>query len=218
MSLLKRLSITMRSQLDEAVSRIENHDAVIDVALRESRDAIARLKVQQSRMRNSAEHLDSQLMQLSEDQQRWVDRAKAAAHSDEAQALACLERRDRCADQATQLQEERERCEEMALRLSHNISKLERKLLTDQQRLQAFRGRDLSVRAENHLHGAMGPEPADLEQAFERWELEITRKEMQHEAAAGMSVETDTLEARFEREERLAARRAELKALMEDAS
>lgn len=218
MSFMKRLSVTLRSQLDEAVSRIENHDAVIDAALQESRDAIARLKVEQSRMRKKIDSIDTQLEKQQVEEQNWIRRAKALGRKDEAQALACLERRDRCVAQIEQLKGQREQTLEMEFRLGNNLSELEQKLLSDEQRLQEFRGRDLSVKAVSAMQEAMGSESASVEQAFGRWELDITRKELRKEAVAPQSAAIDTLDERFQREERMQARRAELKALMEDAS
>lgn len=218
MNLFKRLSVSVRSQLDEAVSRIENHDALIDAALRESREAIARLKLQQSRIQRKMQSIDTQLEALQQDEKKWVRRAKSLAKSDETQALACLERRDRCLHQVEQLQGQREQSVEMEFRLGQQLSKLEQRLMEDEQRLQEFRGRDLSAKAEHALQQVTGSDSLDLEQAFDRWELDITRKEMSREAVSRAAADFDSLEERLQREERLEARKAELKALMEDES
>ena len=218
MNLFKRLSISVRSQLDEAVSRIENHDAVIDAALGESREAIARLKMQQSRMQRKIQSIDDQLEASQQEEKNWVRRAKSLARSDEAQALVCLERRDRCHQQSEQLQRQREQSTEMTFRLGQQLSKLEQKLAQDEQRLQEFRGRDLSSKAEHAIQEVRGSDSLNLEQAFHRWELDITRKEMNGEAANAAVADVDTLEERFQRQERLETHRAELKSLMEDES
>jgi phage shock protein A len=219
MSLLKRLSISIRSQLDSAVGRIENHDAIIDAALQESRDAIAHIKLQQSRMNRKLESIDSQLESLHTDERRWVQRAKSLAKDDEDQAIACLERRDRCLEQIEQLRQQREQCDEMIFRLSKNLSKLEQKLISDEQRLQAFRGRDLTAKAEHAIEDVIGSSDSiNLEQTFDRWELAITRNEMQQQAVDPLMAGSDRFEERFQREERAATHKAELKALMEDDS
>jgi phage shock protein A len=218
MSLFKRLSVSFRTQLDSAVSRIENHDAIIDAALQESRDAIARMKLQQSRMNRKVETIDSQLESLHNDELSWVRRAKSLAKRDETQAMACLERRDHCIEQIKQLQQQREQCNEMTFRLSKNLLKMEQKLINDEQRLQEFRGRDLTAKAEHAIKDVICSESTNLEQAFDRWELAITRKEMRQGAIDSVMAGTDMLEARFQREERLAAHKAELKVLMEGDS
>jgi phage shock protein A len=218
MNLFKRLSVSVRSQLDEAVSRIENHDAVIDAALQESRDAIARLKLQQSHLSKKMQVIDTQLGKLSADEKDWIRRAKSLAKTDEEQALACLDRRERCINEIEHLRNKRNKCAEMEFQFSDNISKLEQKLIEDERRLQEFRGRDLSAKAEFAVRDVVGSESNSLEQAFDRWELDITRKEMRQETSDAMLSGSDSFEARWLREERLQARRAELKALMEDDS
>jgi phage shock protein A len=216
MSLFKRLSVSLRTQLDGAVSRIENHDAVIDAALQESRDAIARLKLQQSRMNNKIETIDSQLETLHCDEQNWVRRAKSQAKQDEARAIACLERRDRCVEQIEQLQQQREQCKAMIYRLDKKLVQLQQKFINDEQRLQEYRGRELSAKAEHAIADIVCSESAGIEQAFDRWELAITRKEMHQPTLDPTTDDVDTLEERFVRDERLAEHKAELKALMEE--
>lgn len=218
MNLFKRLSVSVRTQLDEAVSRIENHDAVIDAALRESREAMARLKLQQSRLGRKIQGIDSQLDKLRADEQSWVRRAKSLAETDEAQALACLERRDRCIQLNAQLQRQRAHCIEMEFRLANNLSTLEQKVIDDERRLQEFRGRDLSAKADQALREIGGLDANALDQAFDRWELDINRKETRLEITDTDVAGSDVFEERFHREERLQARRAELQALMEDKS
>jgi phage shock protein A len=216
MRLFKRLSVSFRSQLDHAVSRIENHDAIIDAALQQSRDAIARLKLQQSRINRKRQTTDAQMESLRDDEHGWVRRAKALAEGDEARAIACLERRDRCTEQIKQLQQQRDQYNEMAFRLSKDLMKLEQKLLQDEQRLQTFRGRDLTAKAQTALQDVIcSDSSSDLDQTFDRWELSITRKEMQQQTVdVSMESASDSFEERFQREERLAAHKAELKSLM----
>jgi phage shock protein A len=127
MSLFKRLSFTLKSQLDEAVSRIENHDAIIHAALQESRDAIARLKLQHSRTRNRLQQIDDQRIQCREEEKNWLVRAKALAASDETQALACLERRDHCVEKAAQMRQQHEQYTDMESNLAQRIKRLEQR-------------------------------------------------------------------------------------------
>ncbi|PVV08238.1 MAG: hypothetical protein B6D72_16900 [gamma proteobacterium symbiont of Ctena orbiculata] len=217
-SLFRRLTVSFRSHLDEAVSRIENHDAVIDAALQESRDAIARLKLQQSQVNRKIDATNKQLDALHHDLENWVRRAKNLANSDESQAIACLERRDRCAEQIDQLQQQQEEYSDMAFRLANNLKQLEQKLISDEQRLQEFRGRDLSTKAENMMQHNACFKSVDLEQAFDRWELAINRNQMQYPVIDPAASNIDTLEERMQREERLAAHKAELEKLKEDES
>jgi phage shock protein A len=218
MSLFKRISVSFRSQLDSAVSRIENHDAIIDAALQESRDAIARLKLQQSRLNRKLQAADTQMVSLRNDEQNWVRRAKTLAEGDESQAIACLERRDRCTEQIRQLQQQTDQYNEMAFRLTKDLSQLEQKLIHDEQRLQAFRGRDLTAKAQTALQDVICSDSTDLDQTFDRWELAITRKEMQQQPLDVTMDSRDSFEERIQREERLAAHKAELKSLREGDS
>lgn len=217
MRFFKRLSVSVQSALDQAISQFENHEAIIDSALQESRGAIARLKVQHTQLQRELRDMDRQLEQLAQDRMTWLARAKSSANGDEAQAIACLERRDRCDEQADQLRQQREQAAALAFRLDKKITKLERKLVADQQRLREYRGRDLVNAGEGGVNWA-GADSTDLDQAFAQWDVEITDKELRHRAVDVEGPERDPLEERLVREERFASYRAELKAMQEDAS
>ena len=96
MSFFKRVKATVTANIDEAISRIENHDSVIEVALEETRDAAARLKVQTARVRGETTRLRREIERQEQDEVRWTERAKRVAKEDEERALTCLKRRDEC--------------------------------------------------------------------------------------------------------------------------
>ena len=55
MSLIRRISASITSSVDRAVSRVENHDAVINAALRDTQQAAARSRVRLERVRKEGE-------------------------------------------------------------------------------------------------------------------------------------------------------------------
>ena len=175
MNFFKRLSVSVRSQLDETVSRIENHDAVIDAALQESRDSIARLKLQQSHLSRKVQTIDTQLEKLGGDEQSWIRRAKSLAKTDEEHALACLDRRERCAKQIEQLKNKRDKCTEMEIQFANKISELEQKLIDDERRLLEFRGRDLSAKAEHVNPSFLARKIPVSQSAKDRWRHPLER-------------------------------------------
>ena len=78
MSLFKRFSATVYSQLDQAIGQIENHDAVVDASVREARHASAKAKVRLARVRAGGQRLRAQLQAVLESEQTWIDRARRA--------------------------------------------------------------------------------------------------------------------------------------------
>ena len=96
MNLIRRISTTISSSVDRAVSKVENHDAIINSALRDTQQAAARSRVRLERVRKDGNHLKDRYSKLQLSVSRWTDRAKTIAASDEAKALECLRRRKDC--------------------------------------------------------------------------------------------------------------------------
>jgi predicted nucleic acid-binding Zn-ribbon protein len=136
MNLLKRLSVSIRSHLD---------DEAFETTLQERREAIALIKLQLSRMDRKLKALDTQLDSLRTDVLSWQRQAKFIAKSDKAQAIACLDRRDLCNDQIEQLHHRREKCQLMASHLAKSLSMMEQKLSEVEQHQQRFPFRDLNL-------------------------------------------------------------------------
>jgi phage shock protein A len=96
MSLIRRISTSFTSSVDRAVSKVENHDAIINSALRDTQQAAARSRVRLERVRKDGNSLKSRQEQLIVAVSRWTERAKSVAANDEAKALECLRRRKDC--------------------------------------------------------------------------------------------------------------------------
>ena len=75
MSIFKRLSATVVSNLDRVVGEIENNDAVIQASLTELRRKIAAAKVRLSHVHRQEARLNRQIRKRREDEQRWGERA-----------------------------------------------------------------------------------------------------------------------------------------------
>ena len=57
MSLIRRISTSITSSVDRAVSRVENHDAIVNAALRDTQQAAARSRVRLERVRKDGRAL-----------------------------------------------------------------------------------------------------------------------------------------------------------------
>ena len=86
MRLIKRISTTVSSTLDKAVSKVENHDAIINAALRETQQAAARSRVRLVRVQKDGNNLKARRDELRIAASQWTERAKSVAASDEAKA------------------------------------------------------------------------------------------------------------------------------------
>ncbi len=203
MSLIKRFSATLFSHVDEAVSRMENHDAVIEASLRDTRRAAAQAKARLARARGDGERLRAKLASLRDAEHIWVQRARSAADSDEETALECLRRRRGCKRHVVELESTLERHAEVERRLGADIGKLEARLGDIAQQRNLMRTRQSAAEAMRNINALDAVAGSDLEDSFERWETQITEAEL----AAGRPDLADPLEREFlDAEEREALR------------
>lgn len=209
MSLFKRLSATLFSRVDQAVSQIENHDAVIDASIRDARRAAARAKVRLARVHNDGERLHTKLNVLREAEMSWTQRARASADNDEDTALECLRRRRDCQRQATELESILERHAELERRLATEVGDLESRVSEISQQRNLMRTRQSAAEALQSINTIDSSSTIDIEDTFERWEIQITEAEL----ATGQADPSDSLERRFLQAEDREALRAELRAI-----
>ncbi|EDZ67268.1 hypothetical protein NOC27_595 [Nitrosococcus oceani AFC27] len=102
MSFFKRLSASLTARIDQAISQIENHETIIEVAIYEARQVAAKAKVRLARVQRDGEQLEAKITELREAEIKWTERAKKTAKESDREALACLRRRQSCHHQATQ--------------------------------------------------------------------------------------------------------------------
>ena len=76
MSLIRRISTSITSSVDRAVARVENHDAIINAALRDTQQAAARARVRLERVRKDGHNLKTRHANLEQAVVRWTDQAR----------------------------------------------------------------------------------------------------------------------------------------------
>lgn len=210
MSFFKRFSTTVITRLDGLVGQIENHEAVVDASLQETRQAVARARVRLSRVQRDGDRLRQQLASERENIQRWEERAKRAA-ADESRALECLRRRRNASRRVAELEAEVARHEDTATRLERDIRAAGERLHTINRQRNRLRSRASAADARRVLADA--ELPPCLEDTLERWEESVLERELA--VGEGDDATDDTLARDFAAEEDEADLRAELAELLD---
>ncbi|WP_455211121.1 PspA/IM30 family protein [Kaarinaea lacus] len=210
MSIFKRLSATFSSRVDQMVSQIENHDAVVEVAIKESRQATAKAKVRLARVQRDGEVLRSKIAQLQKDETLWTNRAREVAHKDQERALECVRRRKICQKQLEQYEHALKKHEALEQKLAQDIHAAERKLAEMNQQRNLMRTRQSAAEALNSISGVDETVALDVAEAFERWEVKVTESELE----VGSIDSVDLLEREFMQAEDKQALQAELEDLL----
>ncbi len=206
MSMFQRISATLFSQVDRAVSEIENHDAVIEAAVRDHQRALAKAKVRFNRLQADGRRLRHRLHELRGSEAQWTLRAKQQAQKDEQTALRCLQKRRDCQKQIARMQTTLEEHQTSEQRLSSEISTMESRVNEVNAQRNLMRTRESTADAMRIFKSLEGSSTADIDNTFEKWEVKV----MEAELAGGDIVDNDTLERRFIEDEELADLRSEL--------
>lgn len=213
MRLFKRISTTVSSSIDKAVSKVENHDAIINAALRETQQAAARSRVRLARVQKDGNSLRVRLDGLQVATLQWTERAKGVAAEDEAKALECLRRKKECEAQIKGLEHSLENHRDLEKRISDNVKKIEARVGEVSQQRNLMRSRQSVAEATRIINNMEGTSYSDIEDTFDRWEINLGESEIM----TGSAVNTDSLESAFLVEEDQVALRAELADLMANA-
>lgn len=210
MNLFTRISATLTGKLDEIISHVENHDAVVAVALKDTRAAVAKARVRLERVRKDGEAMQKRLDDASRMALLWENRAKDTAAKDEQKALACISRRNQCREQIAQTQNALARHEELEAKVSENVQRMEHRLRDITQQQNLMRSRQSTADAMRIINQIEGSTDYGIEDTFDRWETLITETEY----SIGHMSSTDTLDLSFAKEENTMQLQAELAKLL----
>ncbi len=214
MSLIKRLSTTLFSRIDQVVGEIENHDALIKAAIAEQRKKIAAAKIQLSRIDSHEKRMRDQAEQLQQDEERWAQRAVKEAQQDEAKALQCMQRRQQARAQMEKSKHAEQEYQQTAEKMKLDIARCEDELKAMSQKHELLRARQSSADALSVVNQAGESSFEELESSFDRWEIKIAQNEMNVESYDNI----DVFEQAYVIEVNEASLRVELQELMNKES
>ena len=212
MSFIRRISTSITSTVDRAVSKVENHDAIVNAALRDTRQAAARSRVRLERVRKDGNSLKKRHTELQVAVKRWGDRAKAIAATDEKKALECLRRRRDAEAQAATLRESIAKHDELEARIAEQVQKIEARIGEVSHQRNMMRSRQSVADAMRTINKIEGVSYGEIEDTFDRWEINLGETEIM----LGASSVSDPLDTEFLADEDAEELRAELHELLNE--
>jgi len=210
MSLIRRISTSISSTVDRAVSKVENHDAIINSALRDTQQAAARSRVRLERVRKDGHNLRTRRANLELAVTRWTERAKSIASDDEAKALECLRRKKECETQLQNLESSITNHDELESRIVEQVKKIESRITEVSQQRNMMRSRQSVAEAMRTINDIGDVSYGEIEDTFDRWEINLGETEIM----TGAAFTGDPLETAFMAEEETTELRAELSLLL----
>lgn len=211
MKTIRRLTSSISSSFHWVVNQIENHEALVDAAIKEVQDAEARARVQLKRLQADGAAQRKQLAGHREQERIWLERGKRLAEADQTTAIECLKRRRKCAEQVRALEVQEREHSLIEQQLSQDLEAIRGRLNALRQQRNLMRTRQSRAEALTALNTDDGRLLTELDDLFERWEVKIA----QCESIGGINPDhVDPVEHALADEEEANALRAELEALL----
>jgi phage shock protein A len=178
MSILKRFVTTVHASVDRTLAGIENHEAVVDAALTESRQAVARARVRLARLEKDGAEQRNRVTELVTQIELWNERARSVATTDREKALACIQRRRHCEQELHSAKAQMHEHEKIIKRVRDSISESSGRVQTLQAQRNQMRSREAAAHAGQIVHKLEGRVGDDVEAAIERWEVSVGQAEL----------------------------------------
>ncbi len=212
MNLIKRLTTSVTASLEGAVGQLENHDAIVEANIKQTRQAVAKTQARLASLRQQQAAFESQLKLATDQISVWEERARSLAGDNETKALQCLSRRNQNEAEARRLQQAIAQQESLIAGVTTNLNTLKVKLDEMTQRHNLMRSRQ-AVADVNKVVARAG-ETQGVDDTFERWEAVVLETEL----AVSDACCSDPFEAQFAQQENAEQLQAQLAALTNSKS
>ena len=207
---LKRLTAGIMASFDWVISQVENHDALVQAAIKEGQQAAARAKVQLSRVRKDGKRMRTRKMELDQAIEQWTERAVKLAKEDEKKALECLRRKKRAEQERATLEEQIVEHSKHEDQLNGDLAQLHERLERLKTQRNMMRTRQSRAEAISVIKADDSQLLSEIDDIFERWETQVTEYEIQSSCQLD---QYDDFEDEFIEEENLTELQAELEEL-----
>ena len=211
MKLIKRLSTSITATLDSAVGQLENHDAIVEASIKQTRQAVAKTRARINTLRQQHNAYQAQLKEANEQFDLWTQRAASLATSDQEKALQCVARRNQCEADIQRLSQSEQQQADLVRDVSANLQTLQTKLDEMTQKHNLMRSRQTVADVNRAVAYARSDE--SLSDTFERWESAV----LEHEFAVSDACSRDSLDDELTRNEDQAELLAQLSQISQDA-
>ena len=210
MSLLKRLTATVSASVENVVTRVENHDAIIDASLKECRRAAAKTRHQLGRLHRESEALRIRRERTVESIEQWKQRAVACAASDENRALQCVKKLQEAESEVASLDGVIVEQQKLEARLKTRLKTVEERISEVSRQRTSMRCRQSTAEAMKIMEDLGLESGISIDETFDRWELSL----VEYESDLDSALPEDTLEAEFVAEEEAEALKLALATLV----
>lgn len=189
MSLFDRVSRLVRANVNDAVSKAEDPEKILDQALIDMQDNFVKMKQAVASAIAQQKRSQTQLANNQREASVWQERAQLALQKgDEDLARQALMRKKGLTDTANQLQTQLDQQNVQVDSLKKNMMMLESKIAEAKAKKDMLKARSQAAKANEQLQSAMNTmSTSSAMAAFERMEDKVVQMEARGQAAAELA-------------------------------
>jgi len=207
MGTLRRFTSSIAAHFNWMISQIENHEALVNSAIRDVQESAGRAKVQLKRVVVDGQKMRQRLVELQESVGLWEERAKKSASIDEKKAMECLRRKKKALRQISDLEEQEREHARIQKQLESDLVLLDERLKQLKQQRNLLQTRESRAKALGSLQQENASLIGEIDDIFDRWEAKVNEYEIRGECAIASE---DDLGEEFSSEEEEAELKIEL--------
>lgn len=180
MNSLKRLFISLKSQVDVIVDDFENHEAVAGVAIKDLEEWRGKTRIHQHRLQTMVGQFEATLAELHKEAETWAARAVKTQATDQQKALECVKRMVSTQQQIKTLEAQLQTAQSQHAQLAADLNAVQTRLYTLTTQKAVFAARQNRLHLQASLKNGDGNPLAEAQRVFNRWEEAITGAECGH--------------------------------------
>ena len=211
MKAIKRWTSSVMASFDWMISQIENHEAMVNSAIQEASQASVRARARLNRVKTDGQAMRARLVELRSQADLWRDRAVQTARKDTDRATECLKRKRKVEREIAEAEANEREHARIEKNLNEDLAAVEAKLAQLRQQRNLMRTRQSRADAVKALHGPESGALSEIDEIFERWEVQIGECEAYGESSGEAK---DELESEYSDEEESARLKVELESLL----
>jgi phage shock protein A len=198
MSSLKRIFVSIKSQIDHVADDFENHEALAAAAIQDLQAIAGKTNLHLHRISKLSAQYQKQLAEQQEQARLWSERAIQSRETDEQTALQCVKRLRRVQKQVAVLEQQLQQNTAQEEKIRSDLGAIQEQLQDLKNKKEILAARQNRASVKDALYDKRGHSLQDVQNVFDRWEGSVVSSEFDTPEPL---LEIDTLAKDFEQAE-----------------
>jgi len=198
MNHLKRIFVSIKSQVDQVADEFENHEALAGAAIQDLQAIGSKTRLHLHKVSKLSVQYQQQLDQQQELARLWSERAIKAREEDEQKALQCVKRLRQTQQQIKMLEKQCEQSTAQELKIRNDLNSISEQLQVLKNKKEILAARQNRASIQDSLNNTKGNPVQEVNNIFERWEGTVVSSEFE---VPDHELDTDNFANEFEQEE-----------------